>query len=341
LKDLGLNVTEMTWRQYDNALGRFHGIDALAATEPHRTPYHFAGNNPILFSDPSGLKRVAPQEYDNLGNNYSSLMGGRGETHWSESVGIGGVYGSLGGGGGGSSSSSSSSNGGYSGAGSLALMSAIVGVHNSTGQTSFNNIGDGWFMGNNGSVVGAYGTSFTASEWASYDMQGTKGLSEQTVYGNSNGEITNAWTALLNIEREVNANLAKNNVFKFKVRSNTRMLDQNNDNRLDAAEFELYPSGARIIIPSKWRPTKYHNKHGYNAFTGPAIDEVANRVTTHVLTKAFNSLIGKIGGSFFSTQSLNGVVGEEMNQPLRGAALRRQDSLTILNEMNDYIEYTH
>ena len=32
LKSLGLNVTEMTWRQYDNALGRFHGIDALAAS---------------------------------------------------------------------------------------------------------------------------------------------------------------------------------------------------------------------------------------------------------------------------------------------------------------------
>ena len=59
MKDLGVNVTEMDWRQYDNALGRFHGIDALAATEPHRTPYHFAGNNPIVFSVPSGLKRQA------------------------------------------------------------------------------------------------------------------------------------------------------------------------------------------------------------------------------------------------------------------------------------------
>jgi len=48
LKDLGMNVTEMTWRQYDNALGRFHGIDALAAMSPGLTPYHFANNNPIL-----------------------------------------------------------------------------------------------------------------------------------------------------------------------------------------------------------------------------------------------------------------------------------------------------
>jgi len=56
LKDLGMNVTEMTWRQYDNALGRFHGIDALAAMSPGLTPYHFANNNPIVFSDPTGLR---------------------------------------------------------------------------------------------------------------------------------------------------------------------------------------------------------------------------------------------------------------------------------------------
>ena len=74
LKDLGLNVTEMTWRQYDNALGRFHGIDPLAATEPHRTPYHFAGNNPIVFSDPSGLKRQAP------GQGGGQMSGGGGGT---------------------------------------------------------------------------------------------------------------------------------------------------------------------------------------------------------------------------------------------------------------------
>ena len=55
LEDLGVNVTEMTWRQYDNALGRFHGVDALAASTPHVSPYHFAGNNPIVFADPSGL----------------------------------------------------------------------------------------------------------------------------------------------------------------------------------------------------------------------------------------------------------------------------------------------
>ena len=289
-----------------------------------------------MFSDPSGLKAVQNWDYNpnpgEQGNGWNPTSAHF--NHWSNE--FGGVYGA-------SAASAWEDNGGngiYSGAGSGALISAVASSYNSNGDTSFNNIGGGWFEGNNGSVVGAYGASYTASQWASYDIP-TISLSEQTVYGNSNGEITNAWVALLNIEREVNAILAKNKVFKFKVRSNTRMLDRNNDNRLDAAEFDLYPSGARIIIPSKWRPTKYHDKHGYNAFTGPAIDEVANRVTTHVLTKAFNSLIGKIGGSFFNTQSLNGVVGEEMNQPLRGSALRRQDSLTILNEMNDYIEYTH
>jgi len=39
IKELGINITEMTWRQYDNALGRFHGVDALAAATPNMTPY--------------------------------------------------------------------------------------------------------------------------------------------------------------------------------------------------------------------------------------------------------------------------------------------------------------
>ena len=52
----------MTWRQYDNALGRFHGVDAMAAMTPNMTPYHFANNNPIVFSDPSGLFALAPSQ---------------------------------------------------------------------------------------------------------------------------------------------------------------------------------------------------------------------------------------------------------------------------------------
>lgn len=53
--ELGLNVTAMDWRQYDQAIGRFMGIDALAEMMPSITPNHFGYNNPVFWADPSGL----------------------------------------------------------------------------------------------------------------------------------------------------------------------------------------------------------------------------------------------------------------------------------------------
>src|SRR5690606_39214587 len=53
--ELDLNVTAMDFRQYDNALGRFHNMDAVASSMPSVTPYHFGFNNPVFWADPSGL----------------------------------------------------------------------------------------------------------------------------------------------------------------------------------------------------------------------------------------------------------------------------------------------
>lgn len=52
---LGLKLYEMPFRQYDNVLGRFTSIDALAEEAYDITPYRFGFNNPIFFSDPTGL----------------------------------------------------------------------------------------------------------------------------------------------------------------------------------------------------------------------------------------------------------------------------------------------
>jgi hypothetical protein len=52
-------MTAMDFRQYDNALGRFHGVDLLAEIDYSGSPYSFSFNNPVFFSDPSGL---TPQE---------------------------------------------------------------------------------------------------------------------------------------------------------------------------------------------------------------------------------------------------------------------------------------
>ncbi|SDM20472.1 RHS repeat-associated core domain-containing protein [Chryseobacterium taihuense] len=45
----------MDWRQYMPDIGRFAVQDPLSALIPTVTPYRFAINNPIYFSDPSGL----------------------------------------------------------------------------------------------------------------------------------------------------------------------------------------------------------------------------------------------------------------------------------------------
>lgn len=53
--ELGLNWTSMDYRNYDNALGRFHNMDRLAELVPSLNPYRFAFNNPVYWSDPTGL----------------------------------------------------------------------------------------------------------------------------------------------------------------------------------------------------------------------------------------------------------------------------------------------
>jgi RHS repeat-associated protein len=60
-----LNTTsqlyDLDFRNYDPALGRLHQVDPLSSAYSSHSPYHYALNNPILFSDPSG---AAPVEVD-------------------------------------------------------------------------------------------------------------------------------------------------------------------------------------------------------------------------------------------------------------------------------------
>ncbi|WLD24301.1 DUF6443 domain-containing protein [Flavobacterium dauae] len=49
------NVTETDYRQYDATLGRFNVMDVLSEMAPDFTPYRYGFNNPVFFSDASGL----------------------------------------------------------------------------------------------------------------------------------------------------------------------------------------------------------------------------------------------------------------------------------------------
>src|SRR5690606_23053911 len=60
LIDLDANLSLMDFRLYDNALGRFFGIDLLTDQFTDHSPYHFGYNNPIAFADPTGLNPTDP-----------------------------------------------------------------------------------------------------------------------------------------------------------------------------------------------------------------------------------------------------------------------------------------
>ncbi len=72
-ESLDLNMVEMDWRQYDPAIARFNVVDPLAdfANQVDKSPYSFGWNNPILYSDPSGLCPECPNPSDyNEGDTY-------------------------------------------------------------------------------------------------------------------------------------------------------------------------------------------------------------------------------------------------------------------------------
>jgi len=106
--ELGLNVTAMDYRQYDNAIGRFNCIDLLAEKNSYQSPYQFSNNSPIFFSDPTGLDASLSQILDDLLH-----LSGSGSTTWTnDGGGFWSTEGSSGGGGPGSGFYNSS-NGGF------------------------------------------------------------------------------------------------------------------------------------------------------------------------------------------------------------------------------------
>ncbi|MFH7004205.1 DUF6443 domain-containing protein [Flavobacterium bizetiae] len=58
--ELGLNMTAMDYRQYDNALGRFNSIDVMSEFYEDTSPYAFSLNSPVFFADPTGLCPQCP-----------------------------------------------------------------------------------------------------------------------------------------------------------------------------------------------------------------------------------------------------------------------------------------
>ena len=68
----------MDFRQYNNDIGRFVTIDPI--THFSQSPYHFANNNPMYYSDPSGMdgEPINTWHYAGGGASNSFLNGGAG-----------------------------------------------------------------------------------------------------------------------------------------------------------------------------------------------------------------------------------------------------------------------
>ena len=74
--DLGFDVTAMDFRKYDGAIGRFFSMDAISEASVSLTPYHYGYNNPVFWSDPTGL--LSDSFINSIWNS-----SGRGVTNWS------------------------------------------------------------------------------------------------------------------------------------------------------------------------------------------------------------------------------------------------------------------
>src|SRR5690606_30616903 len=53
--ELGLNLYDYGWRDYDPAIGRWFSVDLLSEKNIEWSPYSYVVNNPILRIDPNGL----------------------------------------------------------------------------------------------------------------------------------------------------------------------------------------------------------------------------------------------------------------------------------------------
>jgi len=59
-EDYGVDYYNTMFRTYDPQIGRFIGADVLTETSSGKSPYNFAGNDPIFYNDPIGAMAAAP-----------------------------------------------------------------------------------------------------------------------------------------------------------------------------------------------------------------------------------------------------------------------------------------
>ena len=74
-RDWDINLNDHGARWYDPALGRFISVDPLAEIAPSWTPYRFGFDNPIKYSDPTGMVEHGQYGYEEYVGNVSIGIG--------------------------------------------------------------------------------------------------------------------------------------------------------------------------------------------------------------------------------------------------------------------------
>jgi RHS repeat-associated protein len=67
---------DLLFRNYDAALGRFFQVDPLAAMDVKASPFVYAGNNPVVLNDSSGLTTDYSTSWENPDYAFAQMEAG-------------------------------------------------------------------------------------------------------------------------------------------------------------------------------------------------------------------------------------------------------------------------
>jgi RHS repeat-associated protein len=76
----GLSWYNYDVRPYDPQIGRWHNPDILLETSPYISPYSYCDNNPVNYTDPSGMKKIPNKLSFIADNDYRDGLNGSFQT---------------------------------------------------------------------------------------------------------------------------------------------------------------------------------------------------------------------------------------------------------------------